>query len=257
MHPDRTVVLFNNCRGRDHVALFGAGAFYDLNITGSHATQARGLQVGQECVVATKGYHDEIVFRWFSFDHEETQPGDGEKEYRVFFGSFLLSETLDRSSAAHAPLYSGFFNVAGHFLQKSAIISTILLSDRPTQNLRALTQVPEEIDPSLGVLVEGATRTITVNAYERSGVARERCLQHYGASCAICDFSFGEVYGETAAGYIHVHHIKPLAELKTEYVIDPVEDLRPVCPNCHAVLHLGEKARSIDDVKRLLGKTIG
>ena len=64
--------------------------------------------------------------------------------------------------------------------------------------------------------------------------------------------NFGAVYGEEATGYIHVHHLRPLAEIGREYVVDPVEDLRPVCPNCHAVVHLGGRCRTTDEVKRLL-----
>jgi hypothetical protein len=32
--------------------------------------------------------------------------------------------------------------------------------------------------------------------------------------------------------------------------VDPVADLRPVCPNCHAVIHLGGACRSIDEVRQ-------
>lgn len=46
-----------------------------------------------------------------------------------------------------------------------------------------------------------------------------------------------KIYGEIGAGYIHVHHLKPLAEVTGEREIDPIADLIPVCPNCHAMLH--------------------
>jgi predicted HNH restriction endonuclease len=36
-------------------------------------------------------------------------------------------------------------------------------------------------------------------------------------------------------------------------VVDPVDDLRPVCPNCHAVLHLSQ-CRSIEEVRQLLAQ---
>jgi hypothetical protein len=52
-----------------------------------------------------------------------------------------------------------------------------------------------------------------------------------------------------------VHHLRPLAGLKKEYRVNPVKDLRPVCPNCHAMLHLGNQLRSIDEVKQLLAKS--
>jgi 5-methylcytosine-specific restriction protein A len=53
-------------------------------------------------------------------------------------------------------------------------------------------------------------------------------------------------------GFIHVHHIKPLAKLGSNYKIDPIKDLRPVCPNCHAVLHRKDFPYSLDEVVKLL-----
>jgi putative restriction endonuclease len=102
-------------------------------------------------------------------------------------------------------------------------------------------------------LVEGAVCRVTVNAYERNPEARRRCIAAHGTDCCICGFSFGAVYGEVAEGYIHVHHVRPLSEVGGEYEVDPVEDLRPVCPNCHAVLHLGGVCRSIEEVRQLMG----
>jgi 5-methylcytosine-specific restriction endonuclease McrA len=111
--------------------------------------------------------------------------------------------------------------------------------------------LPEEVTESAG-LVEGAVRTVVVNAYERNPEARRRCVAHYGPRCAVCGFDFAAAYGAVAEGYIHVHHLRPLAEIGEAYVVDPVADLRPVCPNCHAVIHLGGGCRGIEDVRRLL-----
>jgi 5-methylcytosine-specific restriction protein A len=36
------------------------------------------------------------------------------------------------------------------------------------------------------------------------------------------------------------------------YAVNPITDLRPVCPNCHAVVHLGGCTRSIDEVREML-----
>ena len=109
----------------------------------------------------------------------------------------------------------------------------------------------EEIVQPSG-LVEGAVRSITVNAYERNPQARRQCIDAHGTTCCICGFSFGDVYGNVAEGFIHVHHLRPLSQVNGEYVVDPVKDLRPVCPNCHAVLHLGGECRSIDEVKQMV-----
>jgi predicted HNH restriction endonuclease len=101
-------------------------------------------------------------------------------------------------------------------------------------------------------LVEGEVCQVVINAYERNPIARSRCIAHYGPSCVVCGFNFGAVYGPLAEGFIHVHHVKPMSEIGAAYEVDPVADLRPVCPNCHAVIHLGGECRSIEAVRQLL-----
>ena len=85
---------------------------------------------------------------------------------------------------------------------------------------------------------EGARKPVTVNRYERNPRLRSECIQAHGPKCCICGFSFRETYGEVVyEDFIHVHHIRPLSAVGKEHPIDPVKDLRPVCPNCHAVIH--------------------
>jgi hypothetical protein len=111
--------------------------------------------------------------------------------------------------------------------------------------------LPEEIIQP-GGLIEGAVRSITVNAFERNPQARRQCIDAHGTTCCICGFDFAATYGKVGEGYIHVHHLLPLSEVNREYIVDPIKDLRPVCPNCHAVVHRGGECRSIEDVKRMV-----
>lgn len=113
--------------------------------------------------------------------------------------------------------------------------------------------IPEEVD-SAETYPEGAVRHVWVNAYERSGEARRRCIAHYGARCAICGFDFAATYGPIAADYIHVHHIRPLASLGADYDVDPITDLIPVCPNCHAVIHLRTPPLTPNQVRALASR---
>jgi 5-methylcytosine-specific restriction protein A len=113
--------------------------------------------------------------------------------------------------------------------------------------------IPEEIENSKR-LYEGTAHIITVNAYERSAVAREKCILHYGCKCSVCDINMADVYGELAQGHIHVHHLRQLSKINKEYQVDPLQDLRPVCPNCHAIIHLSNPPKSIEEVKALIAK---
>lgn len=106
-------------------------------------------------------------------------------------------------------------------------------------------------------LVEGAKKAVVVNAYERNPVARRKCLEHYGCTCSVCLFRFADKYGDLGADYIHVHHEIDLAEIGEEYEVDPINDLKPVCPNCHAMLHQKRPAYTIEELKRIIVSATG
>ncbi|PPE67474.1 HNH endonuclease [Caldimonas caldifontis] len=116
---------------------------------------------------------------------------------------------------------------------------------------KASTTQPNELSRA-EALTEGAVQQVLVDAYERNPIARARCIEAFGAQCYICGFDFGTVYGPSAAGFIHVHHTKPLASIGEQHEVNPLEDLRPLCPNCHAVVHMTNPPRSIQEVKALL-----
>ena len=117
--------------------------------------------------------------------------------------------------------------------------------------------LPEEINKNeIKVIIEGAKKRIVVNAYERDPEAKRVCKEHYmkqkgHIECQICGFNFGEKYGREYANMIHMHHIIPLNEIGKEYVINPVKDLLPVCPNCHMILH-SNGGISVEELKKKL-----
>ena len=119
----------------------------------------------------------------------------------------------------------------------------------PDEEITAI--FPDEIN-STQEFREGAIRKVLVNAYERDPKARQKCIDHYGLSCSICSFNFGQVFGQFGEGFIHVHHLRSISEIGEEYVVDPIEDLRPVCPNCHAMIHRRSPPLSIQEIKNLL-----
>lgn len=108
--------------------------------------------------------------------------------------------------------------------------------------------------PTNEKLLEGIQKTITATIYERNPKAREECLKHWKYSCVVCGFNFEETYGELGKNYIHVHHINQISSIKKEYEVNPVEDLRPVCPNCHAMIHRNKEALTIEELKSKMSK---
>lgn len=106
--------------------------------------------------------------------------------------------------------------------------------------------------------VEGRLIESWSSRRERDPANRARCLAAHGYRCAVCAMSFAEEYGEIGEGFIHIHHENPLAasDDDTGAEQDPVTLMKPVCPNCHAMLHRGQDAalgevRSIAELKAL------
>lgn len=112
---------------------------------------------------------------------------------------------------------------------------------------------PDETSIDIGPdLFEGGRRAVTVSAVERNAEARSLCLKWHGYRCKVCGIDFGEKYGELGEGFIHVHHLKPLASITQRRPVDPKVDLIPVCPNCHAMLHRRTPPFAVEEICRAL-----
>ena len=99
---------------------------------------------------------------------------------------------------------------------------------------------------------EGAEQTVLTKKYERNRLNRELCLLSKGYRCEICGFDFEATYGTIGERFIHVHHIIPVSQIGPDYVINPVKDLVPVCPNCHAMLHRKDPPYLPEELKTIL-----
>ncbi|WP_157199354.1 HNH endonuclease [Methylomonas koyamae] len=109
---------------------------------------------------------------------------------------------------------------------------------------------PDDVNVSEHRHVEGAVQQVTVNRYERDPSARRRCIEFHGTSCKACGLNMAYVYGpDLGRDYIHVHHVIPLHTIKDSYVIDPEQDLVPLCPNCHSMVHQRNPPLSVDELR--------
>lgn len=98
---------------------------------------------------------------------------------------------------------------------------------------------------------EGKSKEIIQTSYERNPQARKMCLNFHKYSCKVCDYNFEKNFGEVGKGFIHVHHINQISEIGKEYEINPIKDLIPVCPNCHAMIHSKMPAFTIEEIKKI------
>ena len=99
---------------------------------------------------------------------------------------------------------------------------------------------------------EGAEQRILSKRYERNRLNRELCLLNKGYKCSVCGFDFEESYGVIGRHFIHVHHVVPVSQIGADYIIDPVKDLIPVCPNCHAMLHRKDPPYLPEEMKKIV-----
>lgn len=171
----------------------------------------------------------------------------------------------DVNECFHMDIVSDIYNLAVHVYRDLTHYLRSRLPESDANNcikaLKTYSQFIEKViltnetfpDQSIAY-VEGATLTVKVNRFERSQKAREICISHHGTTCKVCDLNFFQTYGALGDGFIHVHHIVPLNEICKEYEVNPVNDLVPVCPNCHAMLHRGSPTLTVDQLKKILHK---
>lgn len=139
-------------------------------------------------------------------------------------------------------------NIKPSAKQRTYWLINAIVSASPHQRVGGESGFPDEISGYF----EGATKQVYVNAYERNPEARKACIEYYGCACTVCGFDFETRYGAVGRGFIHVHHLMPLAVRNAEYEVNPITDLRPVCPNCHAMLHKSDPPFSVMEMQELI-----
>lgn len=120
---------------------------------------------------------------------------------------------------------------------------------------------PHIVDENI-IIQQGRQREITSKAYERSDAVRKAAIKRYRREddhivCYICDFDFLEVYGDRGRDYIEIHHEIPLCENEGEeievFLHDAVENVKPVCSNCHRMIHRSRNSiLSIEEMKKIV-----
>lgn len=173
--------------------------------------------------------------------------------YNYYFEQF--SRTLSISDFTKViqatELHLNYYSSLGNGSQ--AAVRTLVDSYRAKLAL-SVTKViyPDEVPELLTGFTEGGVKQVTINAYERDPEARAACIAKFGAICQVCDFDFEKTYGEIGKGFIHVHHKVDIATIGKSYQVDPINDIIPVCPNCHAMLHTEKPAMDIETLRQII-----
>lgn len=102
--------------------------------------------------------------------------------------------------------------------------------------------------PQIGE-AEGDPTEVVIRRYERSALNRSACIEIHGARCVACGFDFGVAYGPLGEGFIEVHHKEMISTVAPGTVVNPAEDLIPVCANCHAMLHRRRPPLTVEELR--------
>lgn len=207
-----------------------------------------GMNVGVKGIIGW-GY---IVSSPSNFPHwDDSKRANGDKSLKT---EVIFKDLSDEPLISLEELNECYPNFkwtpqGGGNLIPEEIYTKLLLkiSDEKTLNIQS-----ETVKDEVTTYLEGKVKRVTINTYDRSTQARQACIEHFGYKCSICEFDFQKAYGVLGESYIEVHHLSPLAEINHDNIINPVEDLRPVCANCHRMLHRKKQVLSIDELKRII-----
>ena len=225
----------------------------------STGNRKSGIQIGDRAFLLQQGRTRGMVGSgWFTsevFQEQHWADPDRQANYADVEWDVLLSDDDLLATEELKQLVPGveWDNLLASGLHVSEDAATLL--ETLWEQRYGSYQSPEE-EPA-GSLTEGAVTRVTVNRYERSPAARTACIDHYGCHCQACGLDFSARYGPIGNGFIHVHHVIDLSQIGEEYVVDPVADLRPVCPNCHAMLHTTTPAMSVEELRKIIHEMTG
>lgn len=101
---------------------------------------------------------------------------------------------------------------------------------------------------------EGTEYEKTITTHERNPINRQLCLQLKGYACAVCGVKFEDVYGSIGHNYIEVHHMNPVADMGEDHVVDVINELVPLCSNCHSMAHRRRPPYSVAELREFIAR---
>jgi 5-methylcytosine-specific restriction protein A len=182
--------------------------------------------------ILTNGKYSAFKFRINDHDFTHADPNNHWYSFELFVEQSPINIDFQHETAYIADQ------------QKTLLEALLLLMDLEPVVIGEIVEVSG--------LPEGALCKVEVNKYERNRFNRDICIRVNGAICKVCGFNFEETYGAMGNGFIHVHHITPISKIGPDYIINPIKDLMPVCPNCHAMLHRENPPITLESLKNIL-----
>lgn len=115
--------------------------------------------------------------------------------------------------------------------------------------------VARDVDPAEQFL-EGGRQVQKHMRTEPNPVLRTRARDLWrqregGLRCKVCRFDFESVYGDLGSDFIEMHHDVSLSLLTRRSPVSP-EQLKPLCANCHRMIHRERPMLTIQRLKLLI-----
>ena len=145
-----------------------------------------------------------------------------------------------------------YFDVTKKFVEDQKYLKRFELLIHRDQIPKKIITAENLFEDNLKEFAEGfKTEIITENSFRSQALIKLAKKMLQNPTCIICNFNFEETYGTHGKGFIEMHHIKPISDGKR---ISKIEDLRPVCSNCHRMLHKGNIILDENHIKEMIKK---
>ena len=173
-----------------------------------------------------------------------------------YAGNQTEMELCDHGSIAPVEIISGLPEYQGSPARHGCATCAFMEGLAASPRMEAM-EIGDEGEQGGQGVIEGTPVWRTHRTYERDSRNRARAIVYHGNTCLGCEFSFDNFYTpEHAREYIEIHHLHPLSE--GPRVVNPYEDLIPLCANCHRMVHRnGKDWLSLDELKQLISKAQG
>lgn len=167
--------------------------------------------------------------------------------FRSMDPTFVAQGKAGMSSASELDqqVWTYYFGKQKELAADAAIITAAIENADEVKVARLPTADPYEGE-------EGGVITRLHKRYERDpklvAEKRKEAMSKGDLRCQVCKFDYGKSYGELGAGYIEVHHINPLHQLKQKGKTK-LSDLALLCANCHRMAHRKRVPLSLDEIR--------
>ena len=129
---------------------------------------------------------------------------------------------------------------------KEASETPLLVSDDTSSQVMRPTSVADDY-------LEGGEKERLSRYFERDPRLRTAAIALHGTTCMVCGFDFEATYGVHGAGYVEVHHLRPVSSLQAKTKVNPRTDMVVLCANCHRMIHRDrDKMLRPDELRSLL-----